>query len=231
MLRGCAMLLLCGTASADLHVAEPGVDLGERIFRHTCSVCHGEKGQGAVWGKLNPPARVFISPESAAKMTRQRMITSVTYGRAGTAMQPFGGQLSEKEIEAVVDYIRKTFIANAGIADMSLPLPNQLKGDRIKGSPLFQFYCSPCHGQSGDGKGKRAYFINPKPRNFQTHESRRWLNRPNLFQAISQGSLGTDMPAWNKVLNDQQIADVAEFMFYRFTRPEQLSNVSDNGGK
>ena len=232
--RYCAMLLLlcgCGTALADLQALEPGAELGEQIFKHTCSVCHGEKGGGAVWGKLTPPARNFTSPESAAKLTRQRMINSVTYGRSGTAMQPFAKQLSTAEIEAVVDFILKNFVANADIADMTLPMPDKLKGNRIRGSSLFQLNCSPCHGQSGDGKGPRAYFINPKPRNFLLPESRRWLNRPTLFRVISQGSHGTEMPAWDKVLDEQQIADVAEFVFQRFTRPKQLLKETGKAGK
>lgn len=234
VLHYCTMLLLlctCSAALAGLHPFEPGVDLGEQIFKHTCSVCHGEKGGGAVWGKLDPPARIFTSPEAAAKLTRERMINSITYGRAGTAMQPFGGQLSTSEIEAVTDFITRTFIVNAEISDMSLPMPNKLKGDRIKGSSLYQLNCSPCHGQSGDGKGPRAYFINPKPRNLLLPESRRWLNRPTLFRVISQGSRGTEMPAWDKVFDEQQTADVAEFVFQRFTRPNQLLNETGNSRK
>lgn len=214
--------LLCGTAMAGAHGAPLTKNTGAEIFKQTCSVCHGEKGGGAVWGKLVPPARDFTSPESAAKLTRDRMISSITYGRPGTAMQPFGTQLSDSEIGAVADYIRETFIANAVIADMSLPMPMELKGDRIRGSSLFQANCSPCHGQSGDGKGPRAYFINPKPRNFLLDSSRRWLNRPALFQIITDGSLGTEMPSWGKVLNNQEIADIAEFMFRRYTNPGEL---------
>lgn len=234
-LRYCLMPLLfcgCGTVLAGLHDIKPDEkNRGEQIFKFTCSVCHGEKGSGAVWGKLNPPARNFTSAESAAKLTRERMINSVTYGRTGTAMQPFTSQLSTSDIEAVVDYVRKTFIANASIADMSQPLPKVLKGDRIKGSSLFQLNCSACHGQSGNGGGPRAYFISPKPRNFLLPESRRWLNRPTLFRVISQGSQGTEMPSWNKVLNDQEIADIAEFVFQRFTRPKQLLSEAKSGKK
>lgn len=234
-LRYCAMLILlcgCGTAIAGLRDVTPDEkNRGEQIFKFTCSVCHGEKGGGAVWGKLNPPARNFTSAESFAKLSRERMINSVTYGRPGTAMQPFAAQLSTSDIEAVVDYILEKFVANASIADMSLPMPKNLKGDRVKGSSLFQLNCSACHGQSGNGKGPRAYFINPKPRNFLLPESRRWLNRPTLFKVISQGSQGTEMPAWDKVLSDQEIADVAEFVFQRFTRPKQLLNEAGKSKK
>lgn len=225
--------LLCGwgTAMAGLHDAAPEKNRGAQIFKQTCSVCHGEQGGGAIWGKLKPPARNFTSPESAAKLTRERMINSVTYGRKGTAMQPFSAQLSPGDIGAVVDYIRENFMANAVIADMSLPMPLDLKGDRIRGSSLYQANCSPCHGQSGDGRGPRAYFINPKPRNFLTDTSRRWLNRPALFQIITDGSIGTEMPSWGKVLNNQEIADIAEFVFRRYTNPAQPGKETENSLK
>jgi mono/diheme cytochrome c family protein len=40
-----------------------------------------------------------------------------------------------------------------------------------------------------------------------------------LFATISQGKLGTEMPAWNKVLNQQEIANVAEFVFQKYIQP------------
>jgi len=37
-----------------------------------------------------------------------------------------------------------------------------------------------------------------------------------LFAAVANGRNGSEMPAWNKVLDDQQIADVAEYVFQAF---------------
>ena len=33
------------------------------------------------------------------------------------------------------------------------------------------------------------------------------------------GKLGTEIPAWSKVLTEQEIADVAEYVFRKFIRP------------
>lgn len=103
-------------------------------------------------------------------------------------------------------------------ADMSLPMPLGLKGDLIKGRDFYMQNCFTCHGVTGAGDGPRAYFINPVPRDFLLESSRQKLNRPALFKAISKGSLGSEMPAWDKVLNDQEIADVAEYVFQTFIR-------------
>jgi mono/diheme cytochrome c family protein len=102
------------------------------------------------------------------------------------------------------------------IADMSLPMPLGLKGDPDKGRIFFMTNCFTCHGIKGDGDGPRAYFITPPPRNFLLETSQQRLNRPVLFEAITNGRLGTNMPAWGKVLNNQEIADVAEFVFRNF---------------
>ncbi len=109
------------------------------------------------------------------------------------------------------------------ISDMSLPMPFGLKGDFAKGATFFVHNCAGCHGTSGNGDGPRAYFITPPPRNFLLAASRKRLNRPVLFEAVTNGRLGTNMPAWGKVLNNQEIADVAEFVFQNFIQPSQLS--------
>lgn len=240
--------------------AESDMGRGRMVFMKNCSVCHGEKGDGRsrAQASLMPPPRDFTAPAARAELTQQRMITSVTYGRPDTAMAGFKTQLSASDISAVVQYIRGGIMAAAdteGISgikngrpalapdgakepttekaskpgtshvhkevtvNMSVPLPNGLKGDIVKGGAFYNDNCATCHGKIGDGRGPRAYFINPKPRNFLHPASRERLNRVELFEMISEGKPGTEMPAWNKVLSPQEISNVAEFVFQRFIRP------------
>jgi mono/diheme cytochrome c family protein len=84
--------------------------------------------------------------------------------------------------------------------------------------------CTACHGEDGDGNGPRAYFIFPKPRNFLHPASRARLDRPTLYTAIQKGVAGREMPAWGKVLTNQQIADVTEYVFQTFIRPGALDS-------
>ncbi|HZN46609.1 MAG TPA: c-type cytochrome, partial [Ramlibacter sp.] len=106
-------------------------------------------------------------------------------------------------------------------ADMSLPLPNGLKGDAVAGKKFYDANCATCHGTKGDGQGPRAYFINPKPRIFTNAEARAMFNRPVIFAATAAGRRGSEMPAWDKVLNQQEIADVSEYVFRAFIQPEK----------
>jgi cytochrome c oxidase cbb3-type subunit III len=227
---------------------------GRILYSKNCAVCHGDHGDGRsrAQASLNPPPRDFTAPAAGAELSRQRMITSVTYGRPDTAMAGFRTQLGAEDIGAVVDYIRSAFMAQgelAGVsgtshgrghaasgaapvapapapaalqaADMRAPFPRGLRGDPAKGAAFYMSNCATCHGVTGDGRGPRAYFINPKPRNFLHPASRQQLNRVALYGAVSNGKLGTEMPAWSQVLKPQEIADVAEFVFQRFIAPVQ----------
>lgn len=218
---------------------------GGVLYMQACAMCHGDTGTRATSGRMQPPPRDFTLPDAAAELTRERMIASVTHGRPGTAMTGYAAQFSKSDIEAMVDFIRKAYMNAAdvespaavsvlpttsasvpAISDMSLPMPLGLKGNPTKGGEFFMKTCATCHGEKGDGNGPRAFFISPPPRNFLIEASRNKLNRPVLFQAISEGRPNTNMPAWNKVLSKQEIADVAEFVFQNF-----ISVPSDNKGQ
>lgn len=216
---------------------EPRLQRGRTLYVHNCAVCHGERGQGSalpVGGPTLP--RNLSSPQSRADLSWERMLDSVTRGRPGTAMAGFGDRLPPQDVEAVVDYVRAALMvpetAISGIkahggregdkaeeparADMRLPMPDGLKGDPDKGGRFYMANCATCHGAAGDGKGPRAYFINPKPRNFHDPAAQAGFNRPAIYAATAMGRQGTEMPAWSKVLSGQEIADVAEFVFQRY---------------
>ncbi len=228
---------------------------GASLYREHCAVCHGDKGAGANWTRysLNPAPRDFTSAAAQAELSRERMLSSVTHGRPGTAMMSFSRRLSDEQIVAVVDYIRDTFMTSSSasavepaaeatarhapvapktaIADMSVPFPAGLAGDSEAGRRFYMKNCITCHGPQGDGRGPRAGFISPPPRNFHADDARRRLNRPALFRAIAMGLPGTVMPAWSKVLDEQQIADVAEFVFPEFLHPELVARNGDDKKK
>ena len=217
------------------HTQEPPLE-GPRLYKKHCAACHGDKGSGAQWTQysLNPPPRDFTAEISKNELSRERMLASVTHGRPGTAMMSFSKRLSADQIGTVVDFIRRDFmkidlqqdqLAVLPQADMSLAFPHGLIGDVKMGGEFYTANCFTCHGLEGMGDGPRSRFIKPKPRNFVASESRRIMNRPALFMAISRGKQGTVMPAWSTVLNNQQIADVAEYVFQTFIVDQNDSTV------
>jgi mono/diheme cytochrome c family protein len=164
-----------------------------------------------------------------SKLSDTDLIASVDYMRvdlmapepaAASGTIAHGGRASDPARGASPAAVGKAGAGNAAVAAaMALPLPKGLTGNAARGKTFFDRNCAECHGAKGDGQGPRAYFINPKPRNFLTAESRGFLNRPALFAGIAAGKLGSEMPAWDKVIDDQQIADVAEYVYTAFIRP------------
>jgi cbb3-type cytochrome c oxidase subunit III len=226
----------------------PAVNRGRALYGTHCAGCHGQHGQGGAVQAAGTSVAVpgFRSPQAADRLTREAMIRTVTNGRPGTAMAGFGGRLAREDIEAVVEFVRASFMlppvpavsgtsahgpaaaAGAGV-DMRQPLPGGLKGDPARGRALYMANCVACHGAAGDGNGPRAYFINPKPRVLTDAAARARFNRPALYAAIAEGRLRSEMPAWNKVLTQQEIADVVEFVFESFIRPAGRVPARESG--
>ena len=71
-----------------------------------------------------------------------------------------------------------------------------------RGEELFTKFCALCHGDSGDGGGKFAYLMNPRPRNFQDGKFKLATTQnqiptdEDLFRTISNGMPGSAMPPW-----------------------------------
>ena len=204
-------------------------------------------GRSRASGSLSTVPRDFTSDASRRELSRERIALAIAHGRPGTAMVGWKTQLSDTDIGRLADYVFTTYVQGASPAlagaisgtrahggreadaagasaststrvDMTVGLPNGLKGDSKRGGAFYLANCATCHGARGDGAGPRAYFINPKPRNFIEPASRARLNRVALFAAVSEGTLGTEMPAWKQVATPQQVADVAEYVFQTFTR-------------
>src|SRR5210317_2241212 len=159
-----------------------------RIYQESCSVCHGDDGKGAVWGQnsLSTTPRDFTTEQASIELTRDRMIMSVTHGRPGTPMPGFGSQLDDQQVANIVDYIRTRFMTTAANSDEQTvasdyherPFPADLTGNFERGRSLYFQNCLECHGAQGAGDGPRAYFIFPRPRNFNDGATKEILNRP-----------------------------------------------------
>ncbi len=222
-MRVLALALLLWFSCTGMHSADADT---AQLYHNYCSVCHGDKGDGRsrAAGSLSTMPRDFTSADSKRELSRERIVAAITHGRPGTAMVAWKSQLSEADIARLADYVYGRFVqggaaSTPGRVDMTAGLPNGLKGDPKRGGVFYNANCATCHGLRGDGAGPRAYFINPKPRNLASEDTRSRFNRVALFAAISEGKLGTEMPAWRQVATTQQLADVAEYVFRSFVQP------------
>ncbi len=79
----------------------------------------------------------------------------------------------------------------------------------IDGAALFETACANCHGKTGDGQGKAARYVFPRPRNLR-HDSFRLVSTvskkpsvPDIYRAIETGIPGTSMKSWKELGEDK----------------------------
>lgn len=73
-----------------------------------------------------------------------------------------------------------------------------------EGKAAYDMYCVGCHGETGDGNGVAARFLDPRPRNFQlakfkfsSTKSGQLPTDEDLRRTITEGLKGSSMPGWD----------------------------------
>ncbi|PCJ18567.1 MAG: hypothetical protein COB02_10535 [Candidatus Cloacimonadota bacterium] len=165
--------------------AEGDYKKGKEIFKVTCAVCHGKKGEGYISG--GPGTGIGLKG-FLDTVSDDYIYKTLEHGRSGTAMRPFIGakglsNLSKQEAEDVIVFLR-------GINDEKSAKQNKLsKADLIiKGKAQFMMNCSPCH--QADGKGKVGFAPSIINRDFLAIASNAFIR-----ETIKHGRPGTSMPA------------------------------------
>lgn len=79
------------------------LDEGKGLYNTTCSVCHKPDGSGM------PPAFPALMGGKIATGPVASHIDIVVHGKAGTAMQAFGSQLTDEQIAAIITYERNSW--------------------------------------------------------------------------------------------------------------------------
>ncbi len=77
---------------------------GKRLYEHNCRFCHGDQGKGNAYDVTPPPADL-TSPAVRQKSDAE-LAQTIHEGERGTAMGSWKWQLSEKDKQNVLQYIR-----------------------------------------------------------------------------------------------------------------------------
>jgi mono/diheme cytochrome c family protein len=78
-------------------------DLGEKTYKTTCVMCHGEDGTGTPTGKaLKAPD---LHSDVVQKLTDAQIMEQISNGK--NAMPPFKSTLTKDQIQALAKYVRK----------------------------------------------------------------------------------------------------------------------------
>jgi mono/diheme cytochrome c family protein len=84
----------------------------------------------------------------------------------------------------------------------------------------FTNLCARCHGDKGDGQGKVAWYIDPSPRDFTKPGFMASKPRPRFVASIEEGVGGTSMPPWKRILKDEQINGVLDYVMQTFAKEQ-----------
>ena len=87
-------------------VQSPQVERGKQLYEFYCYQCHGYSGNANTVAArfLDPKPRNFSRADPRV-LTRERMLSAVRTGRAGTAMTSFSRVLTTEDMAAVIDYV------------------------------------------------------------------------------------------------------------------------------
>lgn len=102
--------------------------------------------------------------------------------------------------------------------------PNYAAGDlHEQGRTIYNYRCYFCHGYSGNAKTLTSTYLSPAPRDF-TRTDPQSLPRQTMFNTVKQGKPGTAMHGFSRVLTDQEITAVVDFVRSEFML-EQRANT------
>ena len=78
------------------------------------------------------------------------------------------------------------------------------------GRQTYEANCAICHGPRGLGDGPAAFTLSPRPVNLQLHVPQHAEGEIHYW--ISEGVVGTGMPAWKDKLSDEQRWQIVRFL-------------------
>ncbi len=187
------------------------VGIGEKLFRASCTACHGRRGEGIIGPSLN-------SDEFLPIVSDEYLVHAIRDGRPGSAM-PAWRSFSTEDVGDLIAYVR-----GFSSAEARKPHALETQGDEEYGELLFARTCLPCHGEAGSG-GVGPQIGNPV---FLAH-----ANDHFLFETIAHGRTGTAMRGFLKdgggggiaELRPAQIAAIVAYLRgLRFQQPDKPLN-------
>ena len=175
----------------------PDIASGAQIFADRCTSCHGDgSGNGALVqaGQLPAPPN-FTDPATSGAQRPDAWYETITNGRIEQMMPPWRDALTAAQRWDVAMY---TYT----LADT----PGQI----ARGLALFSTNCVECHGEKGQGDGKRSAQISTMPADLTDLKEMATLSRDLMLKIVSEGS-GEDMPAFADKLSEAERRDVVAY--------------------
>lgn len=177
----------------------PTTDLvaqGEKLVKDkSCTACHklGDK-DGAIAPDLSYEGLLKDGPWMVEHFRNPRV-------KMPDSMMPAFG-FSDNDYRAMTTYLQSLTTRP--------PLNN--------GKEIYNNLCARCHGEQGNGNGTIATYLDPAPRDFTKAGFMNSKNQERLFSSIKSGVPGTSMPAWSKVLTEEEVKQVFDYAQQTFVK-------------
>jgi len=204
---------------------------GRYVFKSQCAPCHGETGRGnGPWAaEMSVKPRNFRmgifkyrSTPMGHQPTDDDLRRTIKRGVSGTAMPTFAKTLSNRDLDAILVYLKnlsRRWQEDSRISPATeLPDPpkwfsqtNERRERAQAGRRLFAQTCVSCHGDTGAGDGLASKGLTnvsgqvAVPADLRVEHHRSGPGRSDLFRTISLGLDGTPMVGFRGALKDQQI--------------------------
>lgn len=189
------------------------------LFNQNCSGCHGADGK-------NGPAMMLSDPVYLAIVDDDTLRSTISKGRAGTAMSAFaqkeGGMLTDEQVNSIVRGIRERWSKpNALGGDTAPPYAAKIPGDASHGQAAYESYCASCHGAGGAGGPKAGSIVDKAYLALITDQGLRTI--------VITGRPDFNAPDWRNNLpghpmSDQEISDVVAWLSSQ--RPNRTASVT-----
>jgi high-affinity iron transporter len=92
--------------------------------------------------------------------------------------------------------------------------------DPARGAALYAQNCAICHGDTGTGDGPAGLGLEPPPSNLRSAERLDQLSLFDLYNTVSLGIEGSEMPSFSDQLDERQRWDVAAYIASFTAKPE-----------
>ena len=106
--RGAALLAIVAAGVVAARADSSESDAGRVVYEQRCAACHGASGagDGPAAAAMEPHPRNLRDADFWRGRTVSQLRQVVRDGKPGTLMAPFGGALSDAEIDAVVAFLQ-----------------------------------------------------------------------------------------------------------------------------
>jgi mono/diheme cytochrome c family protein len=203
----------------------------DTLYSENCAACHGERGQGGAAITLNNPVYLAIADNNVLQK-------AITNGVPGTPMSAFaqsaGGLLTDQQVSALVNGIRKWAKPGELAGAQPPPYSAGAPGNALRGAKVFETYCSSCHGPDGKGGKKAGSVVNPSYLALVSDQ--------NLRTAVIVGRPEFDAPDWRgdlpgRPMTAEEVSDVVAWLEgHRARYPGQpysteKEGTTEKGGK